>query len=140
MTPDRERDLERICQAALERSATDRARFLVEACGGDEVLRSEVESLLAQTGAASSFLETPVLAAAAQAMGAAGSALAVGQQIGPYTIRSPHRVGGHGRGLSRDRRPGLGREVALKVLPAELQQGPGPPLRASVARPGCSPR
>ena len=104
MTPDRERDLERICQAALERSATDRARFLVEACGGDEVLRSEVESLLAQTGAASSFLETPMLAAAAQAMGAAGSALAVGQQIRALHDPLAARVRWHGRGLPGPRR------------------------------------
>ena len=123
MTPDRERDLERICQAALERSATDRARFLVEACGGDEALRSEVESLLAQTGAASSFLETPVLAAAAQAMGAAGSALAVGQQIGPYTICSPLGSGGMGE-VYRARDATLGREVAIKVLPSLSRETP----------------
>src|SRR5262245_13676923 len=32
--------------AALERPAAERSRFLSEACGGDEALRSEVDSLL----------------------------------------------------------------------------------------------
>ena len=66
MTPDRERDIERMCQAALECPVAERAGFLAEACGDDAALRREVESLLAQAGAASSFLETPALAAAAQ--------------------------------------------------------------------------
>jgi len=54
VTRDRERDLERICQSALERPIAERARFLVGACGGDEALRQEVESLLARDGAAGS--------------------------------------------------------------------------------------
>jgi len=46
--PDRWATVERLCHAALERSVADRAAFLVEACAGDEALRLEVESLLAQ--------------------------------------------------------------------------------------------
>ena len=84
MTPDRERDLERICQAALDRPLAERDALLDEACDGDQALRREVELLLAQAVAASSFLETPVLAAAAaQLRGNNGPALAVGRQVGP---------------------------------------------------------
>jgi len=53
---DRERELERLCQAALERPVSERAGVLAEACGGDEGLRREAESLLAREGAAASFL------------------------------------------------------------------------------------
>ncbi|MGH9333603.1 MAG: serine/threonine-protein kinase, partial [Vicinamibacteria bacterium] len=38
--------VKRIVDEALERSASERARFVGEACGGDEDLRAEVESLL----------------------------------------------------------------------------------------------
>ena len=56
MTRDRERDLERICESALERPIAERAAFLAEAWGGDERLSREAESLLAQESAAASFL------------------------------------------------------------------------------------
>ncbi len=46
MTPERWREIERLYHAALERDAAERAAFLNEACGGDEALRREVESLL----------------------------------------------------------------------------------------------
>ena len=40
-------EVERLYHAALERAAGERAAFLIEACAGDDVLRREVESLLA---------------------------------------------------------------------------------------------
>jgi predicted Ser/Thr protein kinase len=60
VTAERDRDLERICRAALERPVAERARFLVGACGDNPDLRQAAERLVAQEeAAASSFLETP---------------------------------------------------------------------------------
>ena len=47
MKPQRWKEIDRIFAAALEREPAERAAFLDEACGGDEQLRKEVESLLA---------------------------------------------------------------------------------------------
>ena len=63
---DRDIDVERICQAALERAPTERAALLDEACRDDEALRHEVESLLALEAAADRFMETPALQVAGQ--------------------------------------------------------------------------
>jgi hypothetical protein len=41
------KQVDRLLEAALEREPRRRADFLIEACGGDESLRREVESLLA---------------------------------------------------------------------------------------------
>ena len=59
MTPERWQKVEQIYHSALEREPVQRATFLNEACAGDESLRREVESLLAQEGATGSFLEAP---------------------------------------------------------------------------------
>ena len=47
MTPERWQHVEKLYQAALEREPSQRAAFLERACAGDEELRHEVESLLA---------------------------------------------------------------------------------------------
>ena len=122
MTRDREGDLERICQEALELPVAERADFLVEACGGDEGLRREAEALLAHDGAAASFLATPAMAMAARELDA-GPALAVGQQFGPYTIVSRLGAGGMGE-VYRARDPTLRRDVAIKVLPTLFTRDP----------------
>jgi serine/threonine protein kinase len=55
--------IKRLHQSALERTAGQRAAFLDVACAGDEALRRDVESLLAQDTAAEPFLELPALEA-----------------------------------------------------------------------------
>ena len=122
MTVDRARNVERLCQAALERSPAERPRFLAEACKGDDDLAREVESLLAHEDAAASFLETPAVARAA-AMNTDSPALSAGQQIGSYTIGARVGVGGMGE-VYRASDASLGREVAIKVLPTLFTRDP----------------
>ncbi len=124
MTRDRDGDLERICQQALERPVAERADFLVAACAGDEGLRREAEALLAHDGADESFLATPALAVAARELGTTRPALAVGQQFGPYTIVSRLGAGGMGE-VYRARDHTLRRDVAIKVLPTLFTTDPG---------------
>jgi hypothetical protein len=47
MTPERWRRVEDLCHAAFERDTRERARFLEDACAGDDALLRDVESLLA---------------------------------------------------------------------------------------------
>jgi hypothetical protein len=56
---DQWQQIEDVYHAALERELQNRASFLDEACGGDETLRKEIESLLLQEPEAVDFLETP---------------------------------------------------------------------------------
>ena len=51
MEPERWRKIEFVYHSALEREVSGRAAFVAHACGGDEALRGEVESLLAQSEA-----------------------------------------------------------------------------------------
>src|SRR6266508_471023 len=59
MTPERWRQIEDLCHKALARPAGERAAFLAAACVGDDVLRREVESLLAEEPHASAFMNAP---------------------------------------------------------------------------------
>ena len=58
--PERRRRIEDLCDAALDRDPRERAAFVAAACGHDEALRLEVESLLAHDAAAQRFLATPI--------------------------------------------------------------------------------
>ena len=71
MTPGREREAARVCEAALDRPASERASFLAAACRDDADLRQAAERLLAREEAApSSFLETPAWVIAIREMAA----------------------------------------------------------------------
>lgn len=59
MEPERRNQISDLYQSVLARAPGDRSAFLKEACGGDQALRQEVESLLDYESASVRFLETP---------------------------------------------------------------------------------
>ena len=66
MTPDRWQEVDELFAAALERTPSERAAFLDQACGNDRDLRREVEKMLNFSEQATEFIETDVFAVAAQ--------------------------------------------------------------------------
>ena len=123
MKPERWQKIEGIYHAALEREEGQRAAFLNEACGGDESLRREVESLLTQEGETGSFLEAPALEVAAKVMAEDSGRSLLGRQLGSYQVLSLLGTGGMGEVYrAHDRK--LGRDVAIKVLPKKFSQDP----------------
>ena len=119
MTPDRAVDVERICEAALEREPSARAAFLAEACAGDDALQGQVERLLARESAAEGFLSTPAIALAWDTQ--AEGAMRIGRRLGPYEILA--RIGGGGMGdVYKARDTHLPRTVAVKVPKAPYSE------------------
>jgi serine/threonine-protein kinase len=56
--------VEELFHGALERAPAEREAYLREACGGDEELRREVQSLLAEERSAERMMERPAASAA----------------------------------------------------------------------------
>jgi Tol biopolymer transport system component len=116
VTLDRQREIEWICQEALDRPRSERETFLREACGNDAELRREIDRLLSHESAAEGFLSGPAVIPAVSDSDPSAPAARVGQQLGGYTILSSLGSGGMGE-VYRARDAALGRDVAIKVLP-----------------------
>ncbi len=130
MSPERWRRIESLYYAALERDPATRAGFVSESSDGDEELRREVESLLAQDGVSLPELEiSPLLQCGNEmlmiaqrdgidllaALSESRPVFRKGDLVGRYEIVDALGTGGMGEVyLARD--PELERKVAIKVV------------------------
>ncbi|HEV7682864.1 MAG TPA: protein kinase [Pyrinomonadaceae bacterium] len=115
ITPERWQRVKAIFLSAQSSAPAERAAFLEEACDGDEVVRVEVESLLAADSTNDDFLSAPAYELAAEMLAEEKPEFVAGEAVGPYTILSLLGAGGMGEVyLAHD--PRLDRKIALKVI------------------------
>ena len=122
MIDNRRRQIEEICDGALDRPIDERAAFVAAACGDDETLRREVDALLLHAQNADAFLATPVDALSAGIF-ASGQTSFAEMEIGSYRIAGSLGAGAMGE-VYRARDVKLNREVAIKVLPEVFAADP----------------
>src|SRR4029434_1840944 len=119
MTPEQWQQVDEVFHSALAHEPGERTAFLAQACRGDEVLLREVESLISFHDDSASFIETPAGDVAAELLvKKRPPGLVSGEHLAHYRVLSSLGAGGMGDVyLAEDTR--LGRQIALKVLPAQ---------------------
>jgi serine/threonine protein kinase len=115
-------DVKRKFLAALERPPEDRPAFLAEACGGNEALRQEVESLLAAHEHDDAFIDPPRFGALSGLLrdDLPEDAL-VDRRIGAYQLQRLIASGGMGSVYLAARADGqFQAQVAIKLIKREV--------------------
>ncbi len=124
MTPEQWQQIKTVLAVALEIDDQDRrATYLDDVCGTDRWMRNEVARLLrADAMASTEFLASSPLTDLNACDGQQTDPL-IGRRVGGYHVLNLTGVGGMGE-VYRARDTKLGRDVALKILPAEFIHGP----------------
>jgi non-specific serine/threonine protein kinase/serine/threonine-protein kinase len=115
------RDLDRVAKILEQASAlsgAERASFLRNACGDDDALRAEVDSMLAAQAEQGDFLADPTQAPESDTADLVPSAPSeqVGQMLGRYKLLEPLGEGGFGVVWAAEQREPVKRRVALKII------------------------
>ncbi|MDM7921800.1 MAG: protein kinase [Pyrinomonadaceae bacterium] len=121
MTPERWEKISEVFHAAAELHPAERDQYLTVACGQDQELRNEVETLLAAESSAQDFIEQPIMPEMPAADDEPWSLIA--GELGHYKIERSIGSGGMGDVyLATDTR--LNRKVAIKTLPSAMSNDP----------------
>jgi len=118
MDPQHWLEVERLFHEALALPPQRRPRFLVDSCGGNNALKHDIQSLLDESSA-DDFLETPVFDPGVTRLQPPSHSSLVGRRLSEYEVTARIGAGGMGE-VYRARDVKLGREVAVKVLPATM--------------------
>jgi len=123
MEADRWRRIEEVFHLALQYDEAAREAYLVRMCGEDRSLLDEVKSLISSHEHSGEFLDKPQLTAGLQLIAIRDAPSREGETIGYYSLKNRIGLGGMGEVyLALDQR--LGRNVALKLLPASFNAHP----------------
>ena len=130
MQSERWRKVEEVYHSSLECDEEQRPSFVAAACAGDELLRREIESLLAHHARAQSFMETPALDVAAGSLSEdeisseIDEQPLIGRTISHYRLVAKLGSGGMGEVYQAVRDDGAyEKQVAVKLIRSDLGSG-----------------